>query len=123
VTDWAAGITVGQGQIVVNNVTVVRATRDLIILEADCASKYPGIVTTASSPRGASADFWASGETLRAGATRLPTTVQLPPRTQHWGLLAEGRRYSLYLVAYRRPGEAREIYRRPEMGEAAAATA
>jgi hypothetical protein len=117
VTDHAAGITVTQGQLVVNNVDVLYATPDVIILEADCRSKYPGTVTTGTSGRGVFADFWAGPGTLnvRDMDTPLPTTIQFPPRTQDWSIVATGARYTLRIVAWRHPGQRhRCIYRLPE---------
>ena len=107
-------IKVEQGRFVVSSVDVRYATRDLLVLEADCDSKYPGHVSLAwGGPEGPRVDIWGDDERSIGldESTDLPTTITLPKYVDDWTLVTDARRYTVTIVAYNRKHRKREIWK------------
>ena len=103
---------VEQGQIIVNNLDVVIDTGDVLVVEADCHTKYGGMIAYS----GSSVLLWAGEHTIKDDRdTGMPTKIILPARCADWSLQAEYARYTVRITAYRYYGtERREVWARAD---------
>jgi len=88
-----------QGVIAINSVGVVRKDRGLLVVEADCHSKYPEIAGYA----GPTIYVGASEHTLKKRDTITHSAIVLPDYTKGWEVMAEASRYTIRIVAWK-PG-------------------
>lgn len=121
-------IKVSQGRVRINAVYVVYATKDLLVIEADLHSKYPGDISIAwtwfgeeeltEEAEGPRVDIWTrkneegTEQTLYIDETTdLPATITLPLYVQDWTILTDARRYTVRIAAYNRRHSPRRIWR------------
>ena len=111
-------ITVTQGAFTLASVHVLVAVKDVLIIEADCVSKYPGDIAVSSGSLGPQVMIVPGERSLKlddryvhpgqGGAERYdPTWITLPDYAGNWTVIAEGRRYTIRVVAYSRRRRAR----------------
>lgn len=99
-------VKVTQGEFRLASVHVVMATKDVLILEVDCHSKYPGGCSMAwSGDKGARVEIWSSDRSLYLDeGTAQFSSIELPGYTHDWVVLTDARKYSVRIGAYRRWG-------------------
>lgn len=114
-------ISVRPGRFRIGSVDVIRATKSLLVLEADCNSKYPGDcqVWSAFGDHGPEVIIWPGERSLRLDeGTDEQTVITLPAYADDWVILAEGTRYTVRIVAYDPGGRRRPAWRAKEEGKA-----
>jgi hypothetical protein len=105
-------ITVTQGAFTLASVHVLVAVKDVLIIEADCTSKYPGELSVSDrGERGPEVMIWPGEHSQkldqRPDRAAAPTVITLPSYAGNWTVIAEGRRYTIRIVAYSRRRRAR----------------
>ena len=93
------GFKVTQGQIVVDSIDVIRSTRNVLVVEADCYSKYPDVAMSSGST------VWlaATEDTLWCDREAKLTVIELPEHVADWTIVFAATKYTVKIVAYRRP--------------------
>ena len=91
------------GQVRVNDVWAISSGRGHLVLEADCATKYPDASLTGTEGNGVPLVFLiVAAETLHAAAENPATTqIILPARTAGWAVMAEAARYTVRIAAWK----------------------
>lgn len=90
---------VEQGQIIVEDVSVVYNRRNLLVAEVDCHSKYPEIAAY-----GGNEVMLMAGEyTLKCDREALFTRIVLPARVVGWRVNAYAGRYTVTITAFPEP--------------------
>ena len=105
-------IRVRQGRFRVHTVDIRYATKDLLVLEIDCHSKYPdGCGIAWGGEDGPRVTIWDGGRSLNLDdTTDLPTDITLPKYTDDWMIMTDARRYSVTITAYNRKHRKRQIW-------------
>ena len=108
-------VSVEQGSIAVNDVSVIRQDRGLLVLEVDCHSKYPEILGyyCAEHPSGTEVLIYPGEHTLWKRDTEQPTVIRLPEHVKGWDIQATAARYTVRIVCWK-PGKAHQIWRSKE---------
>lgn len=121
-------IKVEQGRVRIAAVDVVYATKDLLVIEADLHTKYPGDTSIAwtwfgedeltEAAEGPRVDIWPrkdeDGRELSLyldETSDLPATITLPRYVQKWTILTDARKYTVRIAAYNRHHRPRRIWK------------
>ena len=113
-----ADLKVEQGRFRLAAVDVMCATKDLLVVEVDCDSKYPGAPGIAwGGEDGPRVDIWPrfDGEQRELSlhldeSTHLPSRITLPKYTDGWIILTDARRYTVRIVAYKQRRRSRRVW-------------
>ena len=106
-------IRVEQGRFQLSTVDVLYATKDLLVIEIDCDSKYPGwIGLSTGGDEGPQVSIFEDDErSLKLDkSTDAPSVIVLPKYTDDWTILTEGTRYTVRIVAYNRKHRPRRVW-------------
>lgn len=108
-SDYA--VKVNQGQIPIEDITVVVDTDHALVLKCDTRSKYAGDISIGYSQNGRwSVDLWAGHRTLDAMAgdpTEIKLTMNL--HSEGWTVITDWRRYTVTIAAYREQAGGKRI--------------
>lgn len=111
------GVSVQQGRFRLGTVDIVHASRNMVAIEVDCDSKYPGELSAWGRLDGRmEVEVYADSErSLRLDeSTDEVSAVTLPwPVTDKWFVLADGARYTVQIVAYRHGRRRRTAWQAP----------
>jgi hypothetical protein len=102
---------VEQGRFRLSSVRVIRETWDLLVIEADCESKYPGEVNVWSGDAFPAVDIFPGESSIHLDEKEAAVTrIILPGYVKDWAIITGSTAYTVRIACYRQ-GEGEEIWR------------
>lgn len=100
------GLSLDEGKARVNVIQILHDTPEFMVVEIDMISKYtqPVVAWGDADSDGSEVWLWTDSHSLHLDETAdKDTMILLPERTAGWDVIADGGRYTIRIVAWRRP--------------------
>lgn len=109
-------IKVEQGTFRVSSVYVMYATKNLLVVEVNCHSKYPaGCGVASGGEQGPEVSIWVDERSIKLDdSTDQLTVITLPRYADDWTILTEARKYTVRIAAYNRSHQMHQVWSEEE---------